>query len=85
VNIGSAAQEVEDGGTQRWRWKTEAHRAGGGGSRPGRCLGGVMEITDHSPVRSQASTSSGGISRRRNRNDLLNGTDMTNQLDLDSF
>jgi hypothetical protein len=72
-------------GVLRRRWKTEKQRAGGGGSRPGRRLGGVMKNMDHSPVRSQASTSSGCTGRRRNKKDSLNGRIVTDELDVNSF
>ena len=72
-------------GVLRRRWKTETQRAGGGGSRPGRHLGGVMKNMDHSPVRSQASTSSGCTGRRRNKKDSLNGRNVTDELDVNSF
>ena len=72
-------------GVLRRRWKTEKQRAGGGGSRPGRRLGGVMKNMDHSPVRSQASTSSGCTGRRRNKKDSLNGRNVTDEFDVNSF
>jgi hypothetical protein len=45
----------------------------------------VMKNMDHSPVRSQASTSSGGTGRRRSKKDSLNGRNVTDELDVNSF
>ena len=44
-----------------------------------------MKDMDHSPVRSQVSTNSGGIGHRKNEKELLNGRNMTDELDVNAF